>query len=564
MCTKLLALSHCALATHSDYDIALHDGELINNTRFYNDVRVYASTLSHFKAEHFALYHEKSYPFCVSLFALLHSHKKVWIAGNNKAATAEKLIEQDCLLLGEWQGKEISVTLNHTSLIKLKPLDIKQSQLTLFTSGSSGQPKAINKSLQQLQCEVETLEQYWGQRLVQAQVLATVSHQHIYGLLFRILWPLAAGRCFHSQMYLSPEPLLKAADNIPSYWVASPAQLKRLDELTPWQDMAHLKAIFSSGGTLAKEFATQIYDCCEHKVIEVFGSSETGGIAWRQQVDNELWTPFNDISITVNQQGLAQLSSPYLPEQTTMLLDDKIDLHTQGRFALLGRIDRIVKVEEKRLSLDELEISLRRTCWVQQCHSFLLTDRRDKIGVVLVLTGIGKEMLQQQGRSELVTQLRKQLMQAFETVLLPRKWVFMQSLPLTAQAKIDTGLLRQIVALDVTRFPQIQDCEFDGDKVNLQLKVQPGLIYFSGHFPPQPILPGVTQLFWVEQFGKLFFNIELPFLRMEVIKFKKIIRPGDIIQMTLNWKASTGKLYFELFSIDDSHSSGRMVYGEHQ
>ena len=230
----------------------------------------------------------------------------------------------------------------------------------------------------------------------------------------------------------------------------------------------------------------------------------------------------------------------------------------------MGRLDRIVKVEEKRLSLDELEQSLINTSLAEQCYSFLLTDRRDKIGVVLVLTETGKELLQQQGRSELIKQLRKQLMQVFETVVLPRKWVFMQSLPLTTQAKIDTELLRQLVSLDVARFPQIQDCELDGNKVNLQLKVQPGLIYFSGHFPQQPILPGVTQLAWVEQFGKLFFNIELPFFRMEVIKFKKIIRPGDIIQMVLNWKASTGKLYFELCSVDDSHSSGRMVYGEHQ
>jgi 3-hydroxymyristoyl/3-hydroxydecanoyl-(acyl carrier protein) dehydratase len=71
-------------------------------------------------------------------------------------------------------------------------------------------------------------------------------------------------------------------------------------------------------------------------------------------------------------------------------------------------------------------------------------------------------------------------------------------------------------------------------------------------------------LAWVEQFGKLFFNIALPFLRMEVIKFKKIIRPGDIIQMRLNWKADNQKLYFELSSVSDSHSSGRMVYGEQE
>ncbi len=76
------------------------------------------------------------------------------------------------------------------------------------------------------------------------------------------------------------------------------------------------------------------------------------------------------------------------------------------------------------------------------------------------------------------------------------------------------------------------------------------------------MLPGVTQLAWVEAFAKILFDIEKPFLRMEVIKFKKIIIPDTLINMKLNWKVSTGKLYFEIYSVENAHSSGRMVYGE--
>ena len=445
--------------------------------------------------------------------------------------------------------------------------------MTLFTSGSSGQAKAITKSLQQLQTEIETLENYWGQQLGQADVLSTVSHQHIYGLLFRVLWPLTSGRCFYSEMYLSPEPLLKVSNTLSAYWVASPAQLKRLDELTPWQDISHLLAIFSSGGMLPTESAKQIYKCSNHKVLEIYGSTETGGIAWRQSVDDELWQSFDGINISVDDEGISRLTSPLMErssierlsiEQAPFILDDRIQLAKNGHFALLGRLDRIVKVEEKRLSLDQLEQTLNAFDWIQQSYTLLLADKRDKIAAVLVLTETGKAFLQQQGRGELIKTLRKQLMQGFESVVLPRKWLFIQSLPLTVQGKINRELLVQLLSQDTTRFPQILVCDYQDEAVDLQLRVPPGLVYFSGHFPEQPILPGVTQLAWVEQFGKLFFNIGLPFLRMEVIKFKKIIRPGDIIQMKLHWKADSNKLYFELNSVSDSHSSGRMVYGEQE
>jgi 3-hydroxymyristoyl/3-hydroxydecanoyl-(acyl carrier protein) dehydratase len=98
-------------------------------------------------------------------------------------------------------------------------------------------------------------------------------------------------------------------------------------------------------------------------------------------------------------------------------------------------------------------------------------------------------------------------------------------------------------------------------KVTLEFRIQPELVYFQGHFPGQPILPGVAQLAWVERYGKILFAIEQPFLTMEAIKFKKIIQPKALITITLEWNAVSGKLYFELCSSTASHSSGRMVYG---
>ncbi|WP_031433987.1 AMP-binding protein [Methylomarinum vadi] len=566
MCAEWVSLTEVGLLRDDERTVAVHDGRTISQREFCAEVSALSSALRQQPQpqQRYALYYENSYPFAVALFALLHTGKQIWIPGNNRPAMAEQLKALDCRLLGDWaQSNEgrISVASSIDNGFSLQPLDLHRPQLTIFTSGSGGEPKAITKSLLQLQNEVETLERQWGKLLGSASALATVSHQHIYGLLFRLLWPLAAGRTFHSQMYLSPEPMLKAAI-LPAYWVASPAQLKRLDDLTAWNQLASLTAIFSSGGPLPVAAAECIERESGQPVIEIYGSSETGGIGWRSLPIVRRWMPFPGIELGLDDQGRCRLASPYLPEPGSCLLDDRLELNDDGRFELAGRVDRIVKVEEKRLSLDQLERTLQRSQWVEQAYCQLVEGSRDRIAALIVSTESGMALLQQEGRSALIRRLRRHLMQDFETVVLPRKWLFMDAMPQTAQGKVDTALLAQLWRLEPSKFPQLLSCRHSAHQVVLELRVRPGLVYFDGHFPGQPILPGVAQLAWVERYGKIFFAIDRPFLTMEVIKFKKIIQPGAHLTLTLEWKRESGKLHFEVVSALDSHSSGRMVYGE--
>ncbi|ESS73281.1 AMP-dependent synthetase and ligase [Methyloglobulus morosus KoM1] len=560
-----MPLSQCALGRAPSVAIAQHQGQRIGRVDFSRDVANKAAVLIRQPEMDYALYCDQAYPFAVMLFALWHAGKSVWVAANNRPATAEKLLQQGCVLLGDWpMGKAMLLpSLSSTEgTMTLSELDLRRSCLTLFTSGSTGIPQAIPKELWQLQCEVDGLEQQWGTELAGSQALATVSHQHIYGLLFRVLWPLATGRCFHSQIYLSPESLLKSAQGQSSYWVASPAQLKRLDEeLTPWSELSRLKAIFSSGGTIDLAVARFVERHCSQRLIDIYGSSETGGIAWRKPVADERWLPFPGVNIAPTAEQQYLLTSPYLPSGTPYLLNDRLEMDEDGRFRLLGRSDRIVKIEEKRLSLDEMEQVLQQSDWVQQAYCQSWNDKRVRIASVIVLTAQGLDYLMQEGRGSLIKQLRYQLLDSFETVVLPKKWLFIDQLPLSAQGKIDHEKINGLLSLDSRLFPQLQFFSQKDSCVELSLRVQADLPYFSGHFPGQPILPGVAQLAWVEKYGKLFFPITRPFSSMEVIKFKKIIRPDDKLTLQLRWNESGGKLYFDFSSPIESHSSGRLLYG---
>ncbi|MGZ5009770.1 MAG: AMP-binding protein [Methylobacter sp.] len=563
MSDKLLPLSHCLMdARPTDVPVAYHAGQYYSAEQFANSVKSWVDKLQAQPFQHYALYTEDAYPFTVLLFALLHAGKQIWIPGNNCPGTARQL-SLDCQLLGDWQKGECfdynldGLACSGRSLSPLNPLD---NQMVIFTSGSTGQAKPIAKCLNQFQLEIATLEQRWGEQLGDAGALATVSHQHIYGLLFRVLWPLSAGRCFHSQAYINPETLVNAIGDRSAYWIASPAHLKRLDQQSPWCGIGALKAIFSSGGALTEGAAQQILSSGGQAVIEVYGSSETGGIAWRQQ--EQAWTLFSGMRLScIDEKWL--LHSPYLQSGAgDFQLDDQITLLDDGRFTLHGRSDRIVKIEEKRLSLTELEQRLTTEPWVDEAHALVIAKSRDVVAAIIALSQPGLEQLAIQGRNWLIRQLRMTLKPWFEPVVLPRKWLFVNTMPLTAQGKIDQRLLKTLLDFDNRKLPQTLRLEMAPGRVRLGLRVPEDLLYFPDHFADYPVLPGVVQLAWVEHFGKLFFAIDRPFSHMEVIKFMQVIQPGAELTLAIEWKAATGKLYFNFSSERGAYSSGRMVYGD--
>lgn len=564
MFNKLVPLSHYLVNTSAATNIiAHHAGQTYSAKQFADAVKFWVNKLQAQPTQRYALYTEDTYPFAVLLFALLHAGKEIWIPGNNRPGTAQQF-PKDCQLLGDWDADnaiDYSLQTTEYSSLSLTPLNPFEPQLVIFTSGSTGQPKPIAKCLNQFQLEVDTLEQLWGAQLGNAQALATVSHQHIYGLLFRVLWPLSTGRCFHSQTAINPEILIKSAGSTPAYWIASPAHLKRLDQHSPWQGIAGLKAIFSSGGALPEQAATQIATASGQAVIEIYGSSETGGIAWRRQ--EKAWTLFSGMRLTFENDGW-RLQSPYMEIPDNCQLDDQLTVLNDGRFLLHGRSDRIVKIEEKRLSLTELEQRLLALPWINEAHALVIAKSRDLVAVTVVLSQSGAEQLASQGRNLLVKQLRKALEPWFETVVLPRKWLFVNTMPLTPQGKIDQRLLTSLMDVDNRKLPQALNLVITVDDIKLGLKVPEDLIYFPNHFASYPLLPGVVQLAWAEHFGKLFFAINKPFCHMEVVKFIKIIQPGDELTLTLNWKANTGKLYFNFSSAQGPHSSGRMVYEDNK
>ncbi|MDD5033507.1 MAG: AMP-dependent synthetase [Methylococcaceae bacterium] len=108
--------------------------------------------------------------------------------------------------------------------------------------------------------------------------------------------------------------------------------------------------------------------------------------------------------------------------------------------------------------------------------------------------------------------------------------------------------------------PQVLDEKPDADGTALTLRVPETLAYFAGHFPGIPILPGVVQVHWAVHFARQSLGIALPFRRMEVIKFKELVLPGQLLVLQLRYQATAHKLEFSFRSENHEHSSGRIYF----
>lgn len=437
-------------------------------------------------------------------------------------------------------------------------LDLDQCQLSLCTSGSSGEPKRIDKHLRQLANEVCALEQLWSDDLGNACLIGSVATQHIYGLLFRVLWPLCAGRSFLRTQLPFPEDIQRASREHREFaWVTSPALLKRMGDNLDWTALSAVKKVFSSGGPLPCDAAKHLQRRLGQRPAEILGSSETGGIAWRQ--NDPLWQPFAGVQLSQDDHGALRIASPYLPAGHVEQGSDAVEFADDGRFRLLGRVDRIVKLEEKRISLPMLERALIDHAWVSEARLGVVQGNRASLGALVVLSGDGVEALRNQGRRALTQALREHLAGHCEALALPRRWRLLAQLPLNAQGKLPQADVDRLLSSDRTRLPELLDQHRNGNDHLLRLHVPCDLAHFSGHFPKAPVLPGVVQVQWALHMARQILPFPTRFAGMEVLKFQQLIRPGDTLQLTLRFDAERGKLYFAFNNAGAPCSSGRIL-----
>lgn len=431
---RALAINEWLHPSRTDYVVSYCDNQPMRLSQLRQQVQALCDALLAQPGQRWALCFDDSYLFTAALLAALHAGKTVIIPGHCRPSLLE---EQSELFDGLLTDIDLALACpqlrvgaaQHTNAPALPPVSA-DTEVVLFTSGSTGKPRLVRKPVACLDRESAWLVALWGERLQGCWLLASVTHQHLYGLAFRIILPMALGLPFSSRQLLYSEQLSAQPADRQYAFISSPAFLRRLDfSLTP----PACKLIVSAGGVLPDTAADAAAQWLQLAVDEIYGSTETGVLAWRSRADvSARWQPFQAVTFSCDEQQHWWVRSPIIPQADGVPLDDKLAFAADGSFELCGRHDRVVKIEDKRISLSEIERRLLALPDVSDAVALQVARHgRSAIGVVLVLA----RQPDTQQLTELKRQWRRELQRWLEPVAMPRFWRVVPVIPHNSQSK---------------------------------------------------------------------------------------------------------------------------------
>ncbi len=324
-----------------------------------------------------------------------------------------------------------------TPLPRPSSLPADRRIVVVYTSGTTGTPMACPKVAAQLVGEAVMLARTFG--IGRSERLhATVPPHHIYGLLFGVLVPLLAGAAFGRDTTLHAEPLAALLHRDRARVLVSvPVHLRALGLLAPGA-MPAMSRVFSSGAPLPPETARDLRARFGWTITEVLGSSETGGIAWREDPDAE-WASFDVVRVSQGEGERMLLDSPFLDPNVARpyVSGDRIALGgAPGRFRHLGRADGVLKVGGARVSIGEIE---QRTLAIEGVRdaAAIPVDVGPPRGVESWLAVVADEGVT-------APQIRAALRAWLEPVVLPRRIRLVRELPREETGKLRRDALRAL------------------------------------------------------------------------------------------------------------------------
>ncbi|GHU65361.1 hypothetical protein FACS189447_04150 [Spirochaetia bacterium] len=522
------------------------------------------------------LLHCEDYWYFLSAFtALLQCKKQVLLTANISPAYIAEIRDSNTAFLTDHQLMEN--TLHIPSLLgdetgpvdtEAPPVNADETVIVLYTSGTTGRPKAVVQRLTEFEIDNRFILSKWGDEWLSRKVCSTVSQHHIYGLLFSILLPFTAGVPFRRTRIEFPEEFEKLTGE-PLMIITVPAFLKRAVEepagKTPGLNSLDLKApwIFTSGGVLLPETAEKTNEAFGFWPLEVYGSTETSGIAWRQSRDGLQWTPFDNAEISKNEDGCLVIRSPYIKDPAGFITGDLVDILDDGRFFLRGRADSIVKIEEKRISLPEVENRILQSGLISDVCVVALEEKRQYLAAALVLNEAGKTQFKNAEKFEINRYFSNYLQQFFENVVLPKKWRYVQSLPVDVQGKKKKLEIEELFSMKNIHSVTAKVLEKKESSVKLELFIPGESDYFDGHFPEFKLLPAVAQIDLTLRFASVHFGTPLWAAKIKRIKFSNIIRPDSPVLLEIEEQSRGSSLGFKMTSLQEEtvYSSGTLVPG---
>ena len=326
-----------------------------------------------------------------------------------------------------------------------RPVEIDQDRLAafVFTSGSTGTPLPYKKTWGRLVNCVRFEAQRLG--LLDGRshaIVGTVPPQHMYGFESTVLVALQSGNAFSAGRPFYPADVCSelAAVPQPRMLVSTPVHLRTLigsDVHLPSADL-----VLSATAPLSQNLAREVEQRFATRLLEIYGSTETGQIASRRTAQEVEWQLFEGVRLFSKAEE-TWAEGGHVEQPTPMC--DVLEVTSTDRFLLHGRLSDLVNIAGKRSSLSYLNHQLNAIPGVADGVFFVREpEEGSSTGVTRVAALVVAPTLD---AAALTEQLRKRI----DAVFMPRPLLFADSLPRNDTGKLPHDSLRSLAATALKR-----------------------------------------------------------------------------------------------------------------
>lgn len=349
---------------NEDAIIAWLDGQPVMYGDFLADILHVASRLPN-KKYIFNLCEDR-YLFLVTFAAIIVNGQTNLLPPNKKSNEIADIARDyaDCCYVSETAYDNLDIDkaiiklpLQHAvdRVEQIPSIDKQHPAVVIFTSGSTGQARGNLKTWHEL---VEGIRHFQTNLGIgdghDYSVVATVPPQHMYGLETSILLPLVGGVRVSSQRPFYPEDILNVLHVMPRpvILITTPLQLKAC--AYSGLDWPEIELVVCSTAPLSVELAIESEQAMHTRVMEIYGSTETGAIAGRRTALEEQWSLFSDYRIDPQRNVFI---AKHMAEPIE--LNDHVLMLSENTFKLMGRKSDLIKIAGKRGSIGDLNNKLK-------------------------------------------------------------------------------------------------------------------------------------------------------------------------------------------------------------
>ena len=303
-----------------------------------------------------------------------------------------------------------------------------------FTSGSTGRSQPNHKTWGSMVAGSAINSRYFLPASAPIYVLATVPAQHMWGLETSVYLPLFNNVCVSHGQPLFAQDIVNHLNALPEprLLVSTPVHLRYL--LASSVALPHIERALCATSPLEPSLARELESACAGELVEVYGCSEVGSMAYRNTSSTETWTTFEGLEFTVSPQGETHVVANHLPIRD-VVLQDKLSFVSATQFQLLGRNSDDINIAGKRGSISEITQLLLAIDHVRDAAVLIINNRSTGIErlTAVVVGDIEK--------SAVLAALRKHL----DPVFIPKVLHVVDCLPREASGKLPRQALLALI-----------------------------------------------------------------------------------------------------------------------